>query len=379
MERIFTNCSVVTRGEVLPGSVVVKKGLIKDVDSCRYNGTGSIDLGGDFLLPGLIEMHTDNLEKNIQPRPGVIWPSLMAATLAHDQQISGSGITTVYDAIAVGSLRRSDLRSKILQESVSAITRGMTQKLYKADHFVHLRCEVADSRMETMLNELHNCPAVKLVSIMDHTPGQRQWRDIAKWRLYHRDKKWSEDEVTTILANLREMQEQYSDKNRMHAIEFAKKRNIPLASHDDTTCTDAEIAARAGFQIAEFPTTMQAAAKANELGMKTILGAPNAIRGESHSGNISASILAENNLLDGLSSDYAPSSLLHSTFHLANTLHLPLHQTIAMASANVAEMVGLNDRGEIAPGKMADLLQVQLIDNTIPVVRKVWKRGFHVC
>lgn len=377
METIYTNCSVITRHAIFPGTVVVTDGQIKEVDNQPSSLENAIDMGGDYLLPGLIEMHTDNLEKNIQPRPGVIWPSIMSATLAHDNQIISSGITTVYDAVAVGGLRHSSLRSKILSGSVEAICRGNELRILKADHFIHLRCEVADEHMEEMLDDLSQCPITRLVSVMDHTPGQRQWRDLNKWRRYHRDKKWSDEEAAAILSDLNEMQERYGAKHRLIATSFAKEHNIPLASHDDTTVQDAVSAAAEGVSIAEFPTTIEAAAKANELGMKTIMGAPNALRGTSHSGNISARILAENNLLDGLSSDYVPNSLLHSAFHLADNLHLPLQDTVAMVTANVADMVGLEDRGEITPGKAADLLQVQVVDE-LPVIKKVWKCGIGV-
>lgn len=374
METIYTNCSVITRHEIFSGTVVITDGRIKEVDSHPCVAEKSIDLGGDYLLPGLIEMHTDNLEKNIQPRPGVIWPSIMSAALAHDNQIIGSGITTVFDAVAVGGLRNSSLRSKVLSGSVEAICRANELAILRAEHFIHLRCEVADEHMEEMLDGLSECPITRLVSIMDHTPGQRQWRDLDKWRQYHRDKRWSDEDAAAILDELRDMQERYAAKHRLVATNFAKEYNIPLASHDDTTVQDAVSAAAEGVHIAEFPTTIEAAAKANELGMKTVMGAPNAIRGTSHSGNISARILAEHDLLDGLSSDYVPNSLLHSAFHLSDTLNLPLYDTVAMVSANVADMVGLDDRGEIAPGKAADLLQVKVVDG-LPVIKRVWKRG----
>jgi alpha-D-ribose 1-methylphosphonate 5-triphosphate diphosphatase len=377
METIYTNCQVVTRTEIFWGTVVVADGTIREIDDSSYQGRGAVDLEGDLLLPGLIEMHTDNLEKNIQPRPGVIWPSIMAAAIAHDAQVACAGITTVYDAVAVGGLRESSLRSRILNDSVEALCRGQALGLFRADHFLHLRCEVSDAQMEQMLVEHGNRPEVRLISVMDHTPGQRQWTDLSKWRQYHRDKRWTEQEAAAILAERTDMQGRYGEKHRKIAIAIAQMRNIPLASHDDTTVDDVTQAAEEGIGIAEFPTTEIAAEKAREKGLTTIMGAPNAIRGISHSGNVCASVLAEKHLLDGLSSDYVPSSLLYAAFHLADTLRVPLNQTVAMVSAVIADTVGLSDRGELKKGKKADMLQVTLVDK-LPVVKKVWKRGVQV-
>lgn len=377
METIYTNCQVVTRTEIFWGTVVVADGIIREIDDSTYQGRGANDLEGDLLLPGLIEMHTDNLEKNIQPRPGVIWPSIMAAAIAHDAQVASAGITTVYDAVAVGGLRESSLRSQIFNDSVEALCRGRALGIFRADHFLHLRCEISDAQMEQMLVEHGNRPEVRLISVMDHTPGQRQWTDLTKWRQYHRDKRWTEQEAAAILAERIDMQGRYGEKHRKIAVAIAQMRNIPLASHDDTTVDDVTRAAEEGIGIAEFPTTEAAAEKAREKGLTTIMGAPNAIRGISHSGNVCASVLAEKRLLNGLSSDYVPSSLLYAAFHLADTLRVPLNETVAMVSAVIADTIGLSDRGELKEGKKGDMLQVTLVDK-LPVVKKVWKRGVQV-
>ena len=374
---IITNCNIVTRNDIFTGTVTIKDCKIAEIDKGSSHLKEAIDFEGDYLLPGLIELHTDNLEKNIQPRPGVIWPSMLAAALAHDNQLVTSGITTVFDAVAVGGLRESSLRAQILGDAVATLHKGKMQDLFKADHFLHLRCEVPDEHMEEMLEKHGHHQEVRLISVMDHTPGQRQWSNLEKWQLYHRDKRWTPEQAAEICAERQQMQNMYAHKNRRLAIEYAKSKNIPIASHDDTSVDDVIEGAGAGIAISEFPTTIEAATEAKKRKMKTIMGAPNAIRGISHSGNVSASALAENNLLDGLSSDYVPSSLLHGAFHLSRSLCIPLWQTVAMVSANTAEMVGLVDRGEISRGKRADLLRVKLVDN-IPVVKRVWRQGLLV-
>lgn len=371
---ILTNCTIVTAENQFTGTVAIEDDRITAIDTTISHHPEALDFGGDFLLPGLVELHTDNLEKNIQPRPGVIWPSMMAAAIAHDNQIATSGITTVFDAVAVGGLRASSVRSRILADAVATLNLGRKDKLFRADHYLHLRCEVPDEHMEEMLEKHGHHSSVRLLSVMDHTPGQRQWSDLEKWRLYHRDKRWSPEQAEEIRLELQQKQKKYGDKNRKLAIEYAKGRGLPVASHDDTTVSDVHDGAAAGITISEFPTTLESATEAKRCGMRTIMGSPNAIRGISHSGNVSAALLAENELLDGLSSDYVPASLLHSAFHLSETLSIPLWQTIGMVTNAPAQMVGFSDRGEIAEGKRADLLRVKLID-TIPMVRRVWRRG----
>lgn len=377
METIYTNCRIITREEIVTGTLVMEDAVIKAVDDSLSRSAAAVDLQGDFLLPGLIEMHTDNLEKNIQPRPGVIWPSLLSAVMAHDAQIAGAGITTVFDAIAVGGLRQSSLRSRIFAASVEAISRARKERWFKADHYLHLRCEVSDEYMGSMLHPHIDNPAIRLISLMDHTPGQRQWSDLDKWRLYHRDKRWTEEEAQAVIAERKAMQERYADKHRRLAVELARARKIPLASHDDTSAFDVQAAAADGIAIAEFPTTLTAAEEARKKKLTTIMGAPNAVRGTSHSGNVSAAALADRSLLDGLSSDYVPASLLHSAFTLADSLSIPLPQTVAMVSANIAATLGLHDRGELQPGKRADVVQVACIDG-LPLVKQVFREGVRI-
>ena len=376
-EILYSNAQIVTRRAVLKGSLIVENGMIAALGDVDSESAESIDFQGDLLIPGLIELHTDKLEKNIQPRPGVIWPSMTAAAIAHDVQVAGAGITTVFDAIALGDVRDNGLRTKIVSDSISAISKMKENGLFRADHQIHLRCEISSEEMEEMLMTHGASDQVRLISIMDHTPGQRQWSNLDDWRNFHRDKKWTDDEARVILENLLELQNRFADKHRKIAVEFARERNIPLASHDDTTAADCRQAAKEGVSISEFPTTRNAALAAKEQSMSVIMGAPNAVRGRSHSGNIETLEIAEQGLLDGLSSDYVPSSLLQAAFVIHDRLSIPLPDTIAMVSANIAEMVKMPDRGEIAIGKRADLVRVAVAD-TIPVVKQVWRHGVRI-
>lgn len=374
METIFTNTRLVCRNEIVCGSLVLRDGRITRIDTGISSACSAEDLNGDYLLPGLIEMHTDNLEKHIVPRPGILWPSVPAAVLAHDTQICGGGITTVFDAIAIGEHRESGVRRTILDNSVAAVRMAKEKCLLRADHYLHLRCEVADGGVLDMIEPYRDDPLVRLMSIMDHTPGQRQWMDLEKWRLYHRDKKWTDQEAEKFHRERLELQTRYAESNRRAIIALSRENGIPLASHDDTTEEHCEEAARDGIRISEFPTTLKAARKGKKLGLQTVMGAPNVVRGQSHSGNISALELARQGLLDALSSDYMPISLLHAPFVLHEKLEIPLPETVAMVSANIADMLKLEDRGEIRVGRRGDLVQVAVHDG-LPLAKRVWREG----
>jgi alpha-D-ribose 1-methylphosphonate 5-triphosphate diphosphatase len=311
------------------------------------------------------------------PRPGVLWPSSVAALLAHDAQIIAAGITTVLDAIAVGEYAENSHRRTMLPKMVEGVHEGRAAGLFRADHLMHMRCEIADRAVVEMFESVADNPLIRLVSLMDHTPGQRQFQDIEQYRRYTRGRGWSDADFEADLARRREWQAVYAEPSRRTILELARNRDIPIASHDDTTAAHIEEAVADGITIAEFPTTMAAATGAKAARMRTIAGAPNVVRGGSHSGNVSAAELAAAGVLDALSSDYMPASLLHAAFMLHGGTGMALPQAIATISANPAQMIGLDDRGEIAPGRRGDLLRVRLHAGT-PVVRRVWREGRRV-
>ncbi|EKV30933.1 Metal-dependent hydrolase involved in phosphonate metabolism [Caenispirillum salinarum AK4] len=378
-EMILTNARVVCRDRVIDsGTVVVRDGRIAEVAEGRSEAAGALDLNGDYLLPGLIEMHTDNMEKHFVPRPGVLWPSPLAAVLGHDLQVAGAGITTVFDAISVGEYAEKGPRRQILGQSLAAVKHALSEGLCKADHLFHLRCEVSDPCVVEMFEPYAHDPLVRLVSLMDHTPGQRQWTDVSKYVQYNKGENWTEEELKRRIERLKAEQDKYAAKHRKAVVALAKEYDIPLASHDDATEDHVHEAVADGVVISEFPITMTAACLAREHGQKTIMGAPNVVRGGSHSGNMSALECAREGQLDGLSSDYVPSSLLFAAFLLHEKLDLPLHEAVAKVSANVADMVGLADRGRVETALRADLVRVTHTEHT-PVVREVWVMGERVC
>jgi alpha-D-ribose 1-methylphosphonate 5-triphosphate diphosphatase len=370
---LFTNCRVVLADQVVEASVSVADGVIRAIDGPAERAE-IVDFEGDYLLPGLVELHTDNLEKHLEPRPGVMWPSSLAAVLAHDGQIAAAGITTVFDAISLGDFDSKGNRGAMLEGSVQALREARTANILRAEHLLHLRCELADASVIDLFNRFADEPVLRLVSVMDHTPGQRQWADIDHFRQFHRNKGWSEAELQAEVLKRQRRMEEHSGRNRQMVIARSRAVGVPIASHDDTTAEHIAEAVADGIAIAEFPTSREAADLARRNGMKVIMGAPNLVRGGSHSGNISTEELSIAGLVDALSSDYVPISLLHAAIALHQRHGIDLTETVAMVSRTPAQMVGLDDRGEIAVGRRADLIRVRLAGE-VPVVRAAWRQG----
>lgn len=370
---------LVTRTAVIEGSVCVDNGLIVSVDEGASAVGSAEDFAGDYLLPGLIEIHADTVEKHFAPRATVIWPAPLAAFASHDNQIAGSGITTVLNALGVGDYKGRDARRHALHATFSILKKFRQSALMRADHFIHLRCEISDPDVLDILTPYFDEDIVRLISVTDHTPGERQWRDLNVFRKYNASFDWTQnDEVFDAFVTERQnIQRQHAPKNTAAIAEICQARGIPLASHDDTTEEHVKIAVAAGATLSEFPCTVDAARLAHRNNLKTIAGAPNVVRGGSMAGNASALDFARQGLFDILSYDYMPVSLVHAPFILNDELGIPLPDAVAMASGNVADALGFHDRGEIAPGKRADLVRVTLAGD-VPVVREVWRRGARV-
>ncbi len=376
-ELLITNALLVAEREVFKGSLRALDGVIEAVDSTPCSMPRAIDLEGDLLIPGLVEIHTDNLEKHLMPRPEVLWPSPLAALMAHDGQIACAGITTVLDAVFLGAYHKNPFRRELVHSSISAVRRARELRLCRSEHLIHLRCEVPEESLLEYFEAYAEDPLLQLVSLNDHTPGQRQWREMETYKAFHQMKDYSAEAVAEIISQHQERQLKHGIANRRKVTEICRARGKILASHDDTTEADVLQAVEEGVSIAEFPTTLKAARKSRECGLKIVAGAPNLVRGGSHSGNVSALELAEADLLDALSSDYVPSGLLQAAFVLHRKVGLPLPEAIAKVSLNPAQMIGFSDRGLIAPGFHADLVRVSILDD-LPVVRTVWREGERV-
>ena len=375
IDTIYSNARVVTANAEFEGSVVVRGGYIVEVDDAPCRAPGVIDLDGDYLVPGLVELHTDNLEKHFAPRPGVQWPGV-PALMAHDTQVAAAGITTVFDSLALGDVRGDTDRVRNKERMIEAICAASNRGLTRADHRLHLRCEiVADDAVHTV-DRWIDLPLVGLVSINDHTPGQRQFTDPEKLRLYYTKKFIMTDaEFDVFKEQSMTLHRKNAARHRSEIVARAQARALPIASHDDATREHVQEAVKNGMTIAEFPTTEEAAEASHEAGLAVLVGAPNLVLGGSHSGNVSALDLLRAGHADILSSDYVPTSLMEGVFKLAQAdVGISLPQAVSLASLNPARAVGLADRGELAPGRRADMVRVRVVDGS-PIVRAAWREG----
>jgi alpha-D-ribose 1-methylphosphonate 5-triphosphate diphosphatase len=374
---VLSNARVVLGHETIHGHVVVRDGRIAAVASGATAVPAAQDLQGDWLLPGLVEMHTDNLERHVMPRPKVSFP-MQAAVQAHDGEVAAAGITTVLDAIGVGDPYDEGFRSRDQGDLLRVLDRLDAAGSLRADHHVHVRAELPAPNALALFEPFQHHRRLRLISLMDHTPGQRQWTDIEHARVYYTGKKgWSNEKFAAQMQVAPERQAKYAAPHRRWFAEFARTHAVALATHDDTTVEHVDEALALGAAMSEFPTSLAAARHARACGLATIAGAPNVVRGGSHSGNVSALALAREGVLDALSSDYVPASLLLAAWILQREAGFSPSEAVNVVSRAPARACGFDDRGEIANGLRGDLVRVREVDGH-PVVREVWSLGRRV-
>jgi alpha-D-ribose 1-methylphosphonate 5-triphosphate diphosphatase len=242
-----------------------------------------------------------------------------------------------------------------------------------------MRCELSFETVVDLFAPFSENPLVKLVSLMDHAPGQRQFADVEKYREYYQGKfHFSPEKMNAFIEKHQRTSQAFSARNRNSIVELCQSHDLPLASHDDATEAHVDEAGENGVSISEFPTTIAAARAARNKGLHVLMGAPNMVRGQSHSGNISARELASEGAMDILSSDYFPGSILQGIFTMHQELEgISLPQAVRVATLNPAAAAKMTDRGEISPGKRADLVRVRMAGK-MPVVNEVWCAGNRV-
>ena len=332
-----------------------------------------------MVVPGLVELHTDHIEAHYMPRPKVHWDPV-AAVVSYDAQLATCGITTVLDSLRVWREEGAEDVSGEAELLAEAITAARGANMLRINHYLHLRCEVPMPQVVEEAAALIDRDDVRLVSLMDHTPGQRQFRDEQKLRDYYRGKsgRLTDAELDVMFEKRREQANRHAAPNYRALVALARARGIPLASHDDTTTGHVAQSIEDRVALAEFPTTVEAAQALHAGGVRVLMGAPNLVRGGSHSGNVATAELARAGVLDVLSSDYVPASLLMAALRLPDAApDISLPRAVRTVTKTAAEAVGLDDRGEIAVGKRADLVRVEVV-NTIPVVRTVWRAARRV-
>ncbi len=369
MTDTLANARIVTPDGVVAGSVAIQDGVIAAITDA--GAPAGQDLNGDWLLPGLIDVHTDYLEKLVVPRAGVVWDSL-AAVLAYDVALIGAGITTVFDSLVAGAAGRP-WRAALLGPNLAALRQARAGGLLRADHALHIRCDLLDAAVEETVLPLLDEPATRFVTFMDDTPSRDPARSV---RAHEKRRGLPSGSLSWPVEPLPGEAFEGAAARREALARACAARGIVCANHDDTKAAHVAEAQALGFPIAEFPLTEAAARAARAAGMATVAGAPNLVLGRSHGGSVSVRDLAAAGLLDVLCSDYVPGSLLPGIFQL-HELGMNLHDAVATASATPARLFGYADRGCIAVGLRADLLRVTMHAGK-PVLRQVWVGGTRV-
>ena len=373
-ETIFTNTVVVLPDTVVRGTLVVRDGRIADVQAGPSAARSACDMDGDYLIPGIVDTHTDNLERQVQPRALARWPS-RSAMVAHDAQCAAAGVTTVFDALCLGDLGFDKERIRTFRDGVVDLDALNDADLLKAEHFLHLRCEVPAMDMLALFDTVADHALVRMVSLMDHSPGVGQYADLDFYRALRRRGGLDDEYIERRILELQAQRERTRIPHRRALLDRIARRGIAIASHDDRTEEEVAENAADGIDISEFPVTMAAAMAAKAAGMQVIAGAPNIVRGGSHSGNVSAADLLENGAVDAFASDYVPNSLVEAAFQCAPRIGLP--QAVALVTDRAARLAGLQDRGRLEAGQRADVVRVRLHEG-LPVVRQVWRGGERV-
>lgn len=375
---VLTNATLVLPDEIVRGHIHLRDGMIADI-SQGVAPTSGLNVEGAYVLPGLVDIHTDHFEKHILPRAHVRWDAVRAA-LSHDAQIIGAGITTVFDSLAVGSVQKDVVRREILAPMIDALMSTQQAGMLKAEHLLHLRCEITGRDTADLIAPFLDRDIVRLLSVMEHLPGRRQSRDVSLWIERHMkefevSRKEAEQELERLSASFDEVIAEVRPK----IIDLARRHNLPVMSHDDTEPGHIPEALADGIRISEFPCTLEAARLARASGMLNVGGAPNVLRGGSQSGNVAVADLMRENLIDILASDYVPRSLLDAAFMIGFSDEFPedLPRAVSMVTRTPAQATGLTDRGELTPGKRADVLLVDRLEDH-PVLRAVWRQGRRV-
>jgi alpha-D-ribose 1-methylphosphonate 5-triphosphate diphosphatase len=370
-ETVLTNARLVLSDRVMLGTLVLRDGLIGDITEGASSLPSAVDFGGDILMPGIIDLHTDNLERQVEPRAGARWPS-RSAFLAHDGQCAAAGVTTVFDALCLGNLGiDKDDRARTFREGVSDLTALSGSGLFKSDHVLHLRCELPAADMLDSLHAVAAHPLTRMVSLMDHTPGVGQYADLERFRARKRREGMTPPDIDVLIEHLMSQRAKLRGPNRRALLDLVRALPVVLASHDDETVEEIAENHADGITISEFPVRLAAARAAKTHGMDVIAGAPNIVRGGSHSGNVSAADLLAAGAVDALASDYVTPALVEAD------AGLPLAAAIALITSGPARLAGLTDRGRLAPGLRADLVRVRRYQG-LAAPMAVWRQGERV-
>ncbi|TYT62705.1 alpha-D-ribose 1-methylphosphonate 5-triphosphate diphosphatase [Natrialba swarupiae] len=362
------NGRIVTPDAVVEGGIVIEEGRIQVVEEGLESAAETrIDAAGRVVMPGIVDLHGDDVENHLFPRSGARMRMPIAVTSV-DRSNVAAGITTKFHALSFRENPDKDRSPELAAELIDAIE---TTETVLGDHRIHARCEISDETAVEAVAEVIDRGVPDLVSVMTHIPGKGQFREIENYLSYHKGR--GEDAYERAKRRVEEAGEidhEYLRDNIDRIVDRAQNAGIPVASHDDESAAEVERIADRGVGISEFPITMGAAKRADELDVTTVMGAPNLVRGESQWGNLGSRAAIDEGLVDVLVADYHPPSMLAAAFVDTGE---PLYERVARLTATPADAVGLEDRGRIESGARADLLVVDA--DPTPVVEWAFVDG----
>jgi alpha-D-ribose 1-methylphosphonate 5-triphosphate diphosphatase len=373
--QLLKGAQVVFPTEVGYGAdILIEDGIISAINPQSAGTADIIQLEGLLLMPGMIDLHCDALEKEVEPRPNVHFPLAFACSQA-DKKNAIAGITTVFHAISFANHELGVRNNAFAAEIAEAVSKWQVHAM--VENLVHARYEVTDDSAPPIINKLITCGHVRLLSFMNHTPGQGQFKDISSFRAYlAKAYKKSDTELDEIMSRKLLCAETALDRMRELAA-VAKKYAVAIASHDDDSAEKIETISSLGVVISEFPVNITTAKTAKAKGLTTLFGAPNILRGKSQSGSVRALEAVMEGVADCLCGDYSPDALLTATLSLPELSDIGLPEAVALVTKNPARAAGFDDRGEIAVGKRADLIAVKKTGG-LHHAKYVWCRGIPV-
>lgn len=373
---VLTNGQLITEDQILQQHAVVIandriQAIIREEDVGMFHEYTVIDAEGGYISPGFVDIHSDYIEGIISPRPTSLMNFNMGIREAERILIS-HGITTMFHSLSIykddGFSHKPIRNPQNVNRLIDAINETHTSE-HLIRNRMHARFEI--DNIEAVDSFVQNIEEgkVHLISFMDHTPGQGQYRNLEIYRDTLKGFRPMSNEEADILIADSITKEKITLEQIKEIAKIALAHNIAVASHDDDEVEKLSLVKSYGTTISEFPTTMEVARKAKEMGLWTIAGAPNVLLGGSHSGNLSAAEAIQEQTIDILCSDYYPAALLHSIFKLSEEYGQDLHEMFQLVTLNPAKAVQLDDEiGSIREGKKADLIIIEKMDDGFPVV-----------
>ena len=369
----ITNARIITPDSVLDGyELTIEGDRITSLQPQRATKGGQVlDAGGAYLLPGLVDIHADYIERMAAPRPTSVMDFRLSLREA-ERELVTHGITTMFHSLAIYDFTEflySPIRAPEATQALISLIDSTHDSRHLIRHRLHARFEIDNvSRVEELRGYIRE-GKVHLISFMDHTPGQGQYRDLELYRKTLKAyRQISDTEITAVIEKSRGREKLTIEAIRELA-GYAGEHGIAVASHDDDTLEKLTLVRELGTTISEFPVTLQVARAAREAGLHTVAGAPNVLLGGSHSGNLSAAEAILDGAVDVLCSDYYPPSLIHAVFAMHRIHGLGLAETVRLVTANPARAVLMDDEvGSIEIGKKADILLVTIGDDVFPAV-----------